>query len=119
MATTIQSTGLAASRTGTLLNTFFIKLQAKADDVAKAIGMSGERFKVMLSVDALSAIKAMLEGFGNMGNKIEMVSKLTEIFGLNAIRVIVPLISNLDDLNRNLETSRVGYETGLALKNLA
>lgn len=115
---TLVAAGVPASRAGTELSRILLDIAKNSDKVAQALGYANNQvgeFKDRMQNDVMGVLTELISRYGEVGNRVDLISHLQEIFGDVALRSLLPLIQNVDILRDLQARANQELESGALL----
>ncbi|HKM19355.1 MAG TPA: phage tail tape measure protein, partial [Aliarcobacter sp.] len=109
LGTTMTSVGVGQDVAATGIKNFMLSLvageqaTAKQQDAYKKLGLDSMQVAKGMQKDSEGTVLKVLEGVSKL-NKVDQASTLQALFGKESLAAIAPLLTNLDDLKKNLNT---------------
>lgn len=117
LGTTMGSVGVKSDVAATGIKNFMLSLVSgeaatkSQEEAFKKIGLTSMKVAKGMQEDSQATVLKVLQGVSKL-NKVEQASTLQELFGKESIGAIAPLLTNLEDLKKNLNA--VGDSTKYA-----
>jgi TP901 family phage tail tape measure protein len=123
LGATLIDAGVSARRAGVSLRNIFKRISGNAATAAEQMGITEERFREMISEDAVTALKEYMRTLQEMPDQMRAV-RAAEVFGERAGTAVATLSGQLDKLTELLpqassqlkEATSFGREFELSLK---
>lgn len=118
LGATLDSLGQTSEVSSTALSKMFVKMASEADQYARLAGMSTEKFRDVMSKNALDAFIAVLEGSKKTeGGIIALTETLGEmgVDGSRAAGVFGALANNTDVLAKQLQIAAGAFQEGTSV----
>lgn len=112
---TLISAGMGAERSGTRLNTLFIKMGSNAEGFARIAGVSTEAYLDLLNTDAPRALDAVLRGLNDNEAGVINLSDAYDVAGRVAGLALSTLAQQQEDLTKNINTANKAWEENISL----
>lgn len=109
LGTTMTSVGVQQDVAATGIKNFMLSLVSgeeatnKQQDAYKKLGLDSMQVAKGMQKDSEGTVLKVLEGISKL-DKVEQASTLQALFGKESLGAIAPLLTNLDDLKKNLNT---------------
>lgn len=109
LGTTMTSVGVEQDVAATGIKNFMLSLvageqaTAKQQDAYKKLGLDSMQVAKGMQKDSEGTVLKVLEGVSKL-NKVDQASTLQALFGKESLAAIAPLLTNLEDLKKNLNT---------------
>lgn len=115
---TLIAAGVPASRAGTELNRVLLDMAEKSDKVAEALGYASgntKEFRDRIQNDVMGVLTELINRYGQVGDRVDKIQHLQEIFGEVSLKALLPLIQNVGILNDLQARANKEFESGALL----
>ncbi len=113
---TLISSGMQASRAGTLLNTTLTRMAGDTEKVAEALDIPLEQFRALVDENPTDALRLIAQEMGNIESRSERMAVAKEMFGIRSGKVLGQFINNIESANENLAIASNLYDEGSELQ---
>jgi TP901 family phage tail tape measure protein len=117
LSATLVSTGMAAERTGTRMNTAFTQMAKHIGVMAEQMGISQEELRHKMETDVMGTLNEYLIMLAATPSAVDKITKANEVFGAVGGKAIAMLSSNFDALQTNLGASNEAMLEGTSLND--
>jgi len=111
---TIRDAGIEVERGGTGLRNTLLRLRTEGEALSKVAKVTRDEFDTLVRTDAIAALNLYLDGLREMPRVLRDIH-IDEVFGERNQQIINVLLTQTDDLTRNLERATEAQEEGTSI----